>query len=579
MADGSGQQVNHIQQEIKTFLESDVLKGMSEKEVLAQLSGALLARSEELDPAIDKSVDKNTVIQEKTFLFPNRDNVFIYRHKGLNWYYVERTGEDRTGPYMNGISLGVGTDKKSALFKAEEWYINKEVVKKAGVLRKSINTAELIRRYMAHQQQRITVATKKGLTQESFDAKFQKLTYWQNFIIEKGFETTPVYKIPPSTAEFFGLWIFNLPKKGYQGRERSIETINACIGAAQALYHWATHNDRAYVGKENFPDFKRMDDVARDARDGRDILTEEEWKQLKNHLSKQRTDKTLKEIDRAKNAQTYWYFKLAYQTGMRLREINNLRWDQVSAPSYEKGTAKDAFRSIYIPLTKTGRKRTIVSEVAYIFNAIHKLYKERGIDIDRKSDTRVFFKLYTHRHDIDSWVTDKAMVDRLDKSMKEIGLYEKLQRENPPRRITPNSSRHYCATHLIVDEGWSYQRVALHLGHDAAMTEKRYSKVTNEMIAAKSKRTKGIAALDHMNFIDRKTNKPYPEEQQKIFREQVKELGLEKSDAFELEIQDGRIKVKYQKPDDVSEGEWAMMNDFKDPDWDRSKTKFKDADN
>ena len=49
--------------------------------------------------------------------------------------------------------------------------------------------------------------------------------------------------------------------------------INACIGAAQALYHWATHKDRTYVGKEHFPDFQRLDDVARDARDERDILT------------------------------------------------------------------------------------------------------------------------------------------------------------------------------------------------------------------------------------------------------------------------------------------------------------------
>ena len=99
------------------------------------------------------------------------------------------------------------------------------------------------------------------------------------------------------------------------------------------------------------------------------------------------------------------------------------------------------------------------------------------------------------------------------------------------------------------------------------------------MIAAKSTRTKGVAALDNMIFIDRKTNKPYPEEQQKIFRKQVKELGLEKSDAFELEIQDGRVKVKYQKPDDMKESDWAMMNDFKDPEWDRSKTRFKDAEN
>ena len=149
--------------------------------------------------------------------------------------------------------------------------------------------------------------------------------------------------------------------------------------------------------------------------------------------------------------------------------------------------------------------------------------------------------------------------------MKEIGLYEKLQRENPPRRITPNSSRHYAATHLIVDDEWSYERVALHLGHDAAMTEKRYSKVTNEMIAAKSKRTKGAAAIEHAPFIDRKTGKPYPEEKQRIFREVVTKLGLEKPDAFEIDVKRGRPKIRYKRPEGISESEWAMMNNFKDP--------------
>ena len=58
-------------------------------------------------------------------------------------------------------------------------------------------------------------------------------------------------------------------------------------------------------------------------------------------------DKKLKEIDRAKNEQTYWYFKLAFTTGMRLKEINTLKWNQVIAPVHETDLSKKIKRSIY----------------------------------------------------------------------------------------------------------------------------------------------------------------------------------------------------------------------------------------
>ena len=96
MADGSGQQINPIKQEIQTFLERSALQGMGEKELLAEIAGALLARSEERsDPIVDQPIDENAVIQEKTLLYPPSDRVYIYRHKGQNWYYRERSGEDK----------------------------------------------------------------------------------------------------------------------------------------------------------------------------------------------------------------------------------------------------------------------------------------------------------------------------------------------------------------------------------------------------------------------------------------------------------------------------------------------------
>jgi hypothetical protein len=64
-----------------------------------------------------------------------------------------------------------------------------------------------------------------------------------------------------------------------------------------------------------------------------------------------------------------------------------------------------------------------------------------------------------------------------------------------------------------------------------------------------------------------------------VFREEVTRLALEKPDAFELKVQNGRIKVEDKRPDGVTEHDWAMMNDFGDPEWDRSQTRLKNADN
>ena len=196
------------------------------------------------------------------------------------------------------------------------------------------------------------------------------------------------------------------------------------------MYHWA--NDRGYIGHDDIPKFTTLDGLlGYDQSEERQILWEHEWKDLSEHLRLRGKDQRLKQIDQDKHTQTYWYFKLAYETGMRLKEINTLRWNQVITPIHETGHSKELNRSIYLAATKTSRKRTITAPITYIFNGLLKLYKSKGIDIDTKSDTRVFFKLFTHKHDIDAWYTDKAMVDKLDLAMKEIGLYQKLEKYHP----------------------------------------------------------------------------------------------------------------------------------------------------
>ena len=113
------------------------------------------------------------------------------------------------------------------------------------------------------------------------------------------------------------------------------------------------------------------------------------------------------------------------------------------------------------------------------------------------------------------------MADQLDKAMKETGLYQKLEKEMPPRRITPNSARHYVATYKKVNENWDWDKIALFLGHEPEMTRRRYSKVTSAMLSAKEEIGTGLAAIDQAVFKDPEDN-IYPE----FYQEQLREIAI-----------------------------------------------------
>jgi len=500
---------------VRTLLNSSVYEGMSQAEVVLDVITKIYAeqKSGTQEEAQEDIATEIRCVQHKEFLFPGNDNAYIYRHYGKNYYYREK--DTKTNKWCNGQTLRVGTNRELAYAKGVQQYIDRQSKKARGVLQKSINCKELQRRYLEHEQKRIKVTTARGLTQSSFDAKVQRLKYWESYIKEQGHERRPIEDIPAHIGDLFASWIDNQPKQAYKNRPRDINTINAIVGATKAMYHWA--NDRGYIGHDDIPKFKYLDkNIGYDQSEERQILWEEEWKQLQQHLLTRSKNKNLNELIRAKHEQTYWYFTLAYTTGMRLREINNLKWNEIMTPVHESGLSREVRRSIYIPKTKTGRKRTITAEVSHVFNGLQQLYKRRGIEIDRNSDTRVFFKLHKDRYEADKWVTDKTMVERLDIAMKEIGLYQKLEQEMPPRRITPNSSRHYCATYLKVNEGWNWEDIAMHLGHDKEQTQKRYAKVTSAMISAKRKAKSGLAAVDNYVFRDTEGNPRSPKENETL---------------------------------------------------------------
>ena len=426
-------------------------------------------------------------------------DAYIYRHKGKNYYYREK--DPKTNRWLNGFSLKCGTNRDQAKINAQEQYTERKSKRAKNISLESVTTKQLMNLYLLHEAQRINKQTKKGLTQESYDDKMGRLNYWQRFINEKGHQRRVIEDIPTVLGDLFRYWIDELPKERYKDSPRDVKTINRIIGAAVGMYKWA--HKYKYISADDMPNFEYMDiPTGYDASNDRDILWEEEFLELCKFMRyKYCADKNITARQRRRRKQLSIYIRLHYMTGMRLKELNNLRWNQINTPKHiTSDRLRKVNRDIYFPVTKTSRKRTITSPVAILLDELVQLYKEVGADIDRTSDSRVFFELMSRSYRQDSWHTEKTIAEWYEQLLNASGLNSKLSSEMPPRRITPNSGRHYFATYKIVNDKWSYEELALHLGNSKEQCEKRYSKATASMMRAKDMKNDGLNRIESYVF-------------------------------------------------------------------------------
>jgi len=514
---------------LRQAIKSDAYKDLPKDEVLLRLTAGLYNALKEDKPAsTTEETTGNTVIVNKEYLFNGAvKDAWIYQHKGNNYYY--QCKNHQTNKTENGFSLKCGTNRNTAMEKAEKIYFERKSNIAKGVLSKSVNTKQLIDLFLKHHQKRIKLTTHRGLTQASYDAKIQKIKYWQRYIKDKGFERKVIQDIPTNIGADFANWLDELPKERYTDKPRSIETINHIVATAASLYKWA--HKQKHIGADFIPNWEYMDKQAGyDQRLERPILWEEEYVDLVRFMKdKYCKDKLAnkRELDRRK--QYSIFVRLAYATGMRLMELRNLRWIQISDPKHmTRDRDKKINRSIYFPQTKTSRTRTITSPIAMLINELIALYKDLGVDIDRKSDSRVFFTIYSKgRVDQETWYTETTESRKLEELLKTAGIWDKAMSEMPQRKITMNSSRHHFATYKIVNEGWSYERLSLHLGNSAPECEKRYSKATAAMITAKNMKNEGLNKIGSYVMKDEQ-GKPIDKELQERLKDTLIDLASEK---------------------------------------------------
>ncbi len=437
---------------------------------------------------------------EKEFVFDTRRDIFIYRSGATKSgrYYVRIYDEKTKKDYVQSLRT---TNRIEALTKAEEIYAERKNALRRGVKPTSINTKELIRLYTNERIKTLTTIPHQGITKESFDTLVKHLKHWSQYIEEKKHSRTRLEDIPPDIGKGFGIWMKELHKQRYAGRERSNETINHTIAAVKKMYRDIAIDEK-YITAAELPIFRYLK-VNREKAHKRDIIEPEEFAMLRSWMvRKWCQEEEISELERTKRSIYSLYLTINYYTGCRNKEMLGMRWGDISTIRTEDKEAQKINRGIFIPAenSKTGKSRTCVAPVAHQFEQIKRLYRKIGISEFGRDDF-VFINLSKTKRGTNTPYDQPAMEKRLKAVIEGSGLKQILDESG--RHITQYSARHYAATDALM-RGVSIYDVAVNLGTSVHYIEQTYSKVS---ALKKSKEiTKGQGAHRLIQELDGKKN-------------------------------------------------------------------------
>ena len=115
------------------------------------------------------------------------------------------------------------------------------------------------------------------------------------------------------------------------------------------MYKWANPK---HIGHDDMPDFQYMKTPPKDAKEETDALLREQWQRLKDYIPTWVEEEPIGDTTKRRTYHRRWQFvilvQLGYMTGMRLKEMINLKWSQISSPRLLSGINKEIYMDIYI---------------------------------------------------------------------------------------------------------------------------------------------------------------------------------------------------------------------------------------
>ena len=420
----------------------------------------------------------NKVFQDKVLLYPGSEDAFIFRYgttKGKN-YYLRIYCRETKQTYKRSLKT---SSKEEAIVKARSIYAETYGKLSRGEKTQSLTTKSLISLYLERERKRISPLPKAGITAETYEGKKQYLCVWERFITDElKMRDTRLENIPPDKTRDFQHWLNRQEKQYYSDRHGySAEYINSIISEVNRMYRHIAVRDR-YLSASLVPQIDKA--KAQPTTDPkRHILEVPEWEQLATHL---RTIKYLRpegssKLEQTKRAVFREFLGIAYNTGMRPKELLGLTWNDVRTNITDNKENQRVFRLLEVQASnsKTGKKRVVNAPVARRLERLKKAYKGIGMEIEPHH--YIFRNPTWERQNKNIPYKQPAFTKRLERALIEAGLEEHLNKTG--RKITLYSSRHFYTT-LRLQNGLNIHLVARQLGTSTTYIDQTYSHIQIE---------------------------------------------------------------------------------------------------
>lgn len=377
-----------------------------------------------------------SIFQEKELIYED-ETAFVYRRGDTKTrpYYIRINDSKADKPFI--ASLGT-TNRHVAISKAMEIYKNVKGKIARGEKIKAITTKELFERYLNQIQSKLTMTPHEGIVPETYRVKKYLLNQWLKFIDENGWSETPIDQIKPESTRHFSIWMSNQPKN--DGTARSREHINKIGVEVIKAYKEVAVRER-FIGQYQIPE---IDKIKIRQNDGykRDILTQEEWDELKSFLfiwmdSSMQNDRR----EALKRGIFLSFMNILYSTGMRVKEILGLRLNDIQ--KLDEEIKNGCVFKIRGENSKTGKGRYIPSNCYDSVNAIRMVYEMLGVTHEIND-----FLLFNPESDDRIPYTRQAFDYRLRCALKLSGIESKLQ-ESGRTKVSLYSSRHFFITRQL----------------------------------------------------------------------------------------------------------------------------------
>jgi len=198
--------------------------------------------------------------QEKEIIWGD-ENAYIYRRGNTKkrYWYLRIYNKDTKQRYVKSLET---TDKVKAVTEARVIYQQITDKMSRGEKLSNLLTADLVKKYLAKEELKITDIPKQGITKGRFRVKKQCYDYWIEYLTSLGLDKTPIDMIAPDKTRNFGYWLQQLPKRGRfkasgDTTPRSSEVINNVISEILKCYKDVAVRDR-YISRDQVPDIDKL---------------------------------------------------------------------------------------------------------------------------------------------------------------------------------------------------------------------------------------------------------------------------------------------------------------------------------